>query len=333
MSAPPDLAPSAASLLEAEPRLAHALGRREAAAIGQRPILPVLRVAPGPWNPPAAAQLGPGTIALAVLDGLLTGDGSPVHGPGDMLAPWGSAWVAATPVRLAVIGSAYLEPLQSWPAVLERIRTRAVVPNASLGLPAGTLEERLAALLWRVALRWGEVQGAGLTLPPILDLRALSLLLGAEETRPRSRSRRCATTASGRPAAARCGSHRVHAAPGGCTGAGMRCVRAWPSRSHSHERPAPTVSSCATTSTSCSGAATISAAHARPGSVGLGDRTADADQLVEAGHVERPPCRTVGTDHDEPPVERAMTGHERAQPGRKIHEVDVGEIDPDLVDA
>lgn len=182
MSGTPDLAPGAASLLEAEPRLGRAVGRRKAAAIGGRPILPVLSVMPGPWNPPAASQLGAGTIALAVLDGLLTGEGAPVLGPGDMIAPWGSAWVVATPVRLAVIGSAYLEPLRPWPGALERVRARAVAPKAIHGPPTGTLEERLAALLWWVALRWGTIQGAGVTLPPSVDLRAVSLLLDAEET-------------------------------------------------------------------------------------------------------------------------------------------------------
>jgi hypothetical protein len=171
----------AASLLDADPGVARAIGRDNAAAIGHRPILPVLAASAGAWTPPTAARLGPQTLALAVLDGLLLEDATSLHGPGDMIAPWGSTWVAATRVRLAVIGSAYLEPLRPWPAIAHRVHARAAAPTVTVPPPGDSVQRRLAALLWSLALRWGSFHHTALVLPSAVDLRALRLLLDVDE--------------------------------------------------------------------------------------------------------------------------------------------------------
>jgi len=141
----------------------------------------VLSVVPGSWTPPAAARCGPETFALAVLDGLLTTEHRALKGPGDMIAPWGSAWVACTPVRLAVIGHAYLTAVARWPALPQRVRARLTPSSSGHVADAGALDERLVALLWRIALRWGSLREAGIALPRPLDARALSLLLEVRE--------------------------------------------------------------------------------------------------------------------------------------------------------
>ncbi len=124
MGAVPGLADGGASLLDADPGLMRVIGRRTAAGFVHRRVLPVLSVVPGSWTPPAAARCGPETFALAVLDGLLTTEHRALKGPGDMIAPWGSDWVACTPVRLAVIGRAYLDAVARWPAMQQRVRSR-----------------------------------------------------------------------------------------------------------------------------------------------------------------------------------------------------------------
>ncbi len=168
-------------MLDVDPGLMRVIGRRAAAGFVRRRILPVLSVAPGSWAPPAAARCGPDTFALAVLDGLLMTQSRAVKGPGDMIAPGGSDWVAGTPVRLAVIGRAYLEPLARWPAIQERVGSRLTPSPSRASADTRTLDERAVALLWKIALRWGSVREAGIALPRILDTRALSLLLDVSE--------------------------------------------------------------------------------------------------------------------------------------------------------
>ena len=142
MSAVPGLADRAASLLEADPWLGRMLGRRDAAAVGHRAILPVLSVEDGPWAPPEPASLGTGTVALAVLDGLLVTADRELTGPGDVIEPWGAPWIACTPVRLAVIGRSYLEALRPWPAVADRVRARAAGGLVALTARAGAARSR-----------------------------------------------------------------------------------------------------------------------------------------------------------------------------------------------
>jgi hypothetical protein len=184
MSAPEGVTETAASLLEADPTLARVLGARTAARLGHDPILPVLYVPPGPWVPPERRLLGSGTVALVVLDGLLVGGfASTLAGPHDVLEPWDreGTWTACTAVRLAVIGSHFMEALREWPQAAARLLARAHGrgPDAAA---AGSLDERLLAQLWRVGGRWGVPDGDALALPAALDVRAAGALLGLSES-------------------------------------------------------------------------------------------------------------------------------------------------------
>ena len=90
MTDAPAVREAAASLLEVDPALPRVIGWRAAAELGQEPILPVLSVPSGPWQPPDREALGDETVALVVLDGLLVADTAPdiVLGPGDVVVPW-----------------------------------------------------------------------------------------------------------------------------------------------------------------------------------------------------------------------------------------------------
>ncbi len=153
----PGVTEGAASLLDVEPLLARALGTRATAEIGHLPILPVLAVPVGPWEPPDPAALGVGIVAVVVLEGLLAA-GTPacVIGPLDVLEPWDRSvsWVACTPVRLALVGTRFMEAVQAWPDVAAHLLARA--PGTASAL-AGTaaVDERVLDLLWRIAGRWG----------------------------------------------------------------------------------------------------------------------------------------------------------------------------------
>lgn len=165
---PPGLSDCAASVLEADPRLSRPLALRGADAVGRAALLPVLAVAAGEWTPPQREALGPGTVGLVVLDGLLS-DGAALLGPGDVLEPWGARRRVGTPARLAVLGAAFAAALESWPdvAALSALPRRQV-----LRLPAAcgeALQELVLGLLWRIAARWALPAAGGVALPERLD--------------------------------------------------------------------------------------------------------------------------------------------------------------------
>jgi hypothetical protein len=183
MSATPGVINAAATLFDADPALARSLGPEMAAEVAHDPILPVLTVFPGTWIPPERAALGPGTLALAVLDGLLTSHaGGPVIGPEDVIEPWGGGdWRVCAPARLAVIGVRFMEAVRPWPGAAARLLARAHARRVSDHPPAGDVNERVLALLWAIAARWGTLDGAAIALPRALDTAALAALLDLAE--------------------------------------------------------------------------------------------------------------------------------------------------------
>lgn len=173
-----------ASLLEVDASLWYTLGSRTAARIGQRPILPALTVLAGEWAPPGPEALGPDTVALALLEGLLLGaDGDCVLiGPGDRFDPWAGErrWTACSRVRLAVLGRTFTEALNAWP----HLTARALDLRRPVGITspaAGDPDERALGLLWRIARRWGSIDAGGIALPRALGAPVLARLVGTTE--------------------------------------------------------------------------------------------------------------------------------------------------------
>jgi hypothetical protein len=183
MTETPAVREAAASLWAVDPGLPRVIGWRAAAELGREPILPVLSVPSGRWLPPDREALGDETVALVVLDGLLVADTAPdrVLGPGDVVFPWDPAvrWTACTPLRLAVLGTRFSVALAAWPAAAARLFARASAGSA----PAahGAAADRVLALLWRIAARWGTTHGDAVALPRALDVRAVSALLALPE--------------------------------------------------------------------------------------------------------------------------------------------------------
>ncbi|HEX6023761.1 MAG TPA: hypothetical protein VFZ00_17345 [Solirubrobacter sp.] len=176
---------AAASLLEIDPTLSHALGARVAADIGHELIVPVLDVADGPWAPPSRDQLGDGIVAMVVLRGLLAA-GDPVRliGPGDTVEPWddGVSWFACTQARMALIGTQFIEALKRWPRATGRVLDRA--SDTPPPIPsAGAIDERVLDVLWQAAGRWGIPRRDGVDVPATLDEGVLATLLGVSERR------------------------------------------------------------------------------------------------------------------------------------------------------
>jgi hypothetical protein len=162
----------AASVLDADPRLARELYDDDALAVGRAPLLPLLELAAGPWEVPPREALGERACVLAVLDGLLLRDGAVVGGPGDLLDPWAQTgdWLACTPVRLAVVGADFADALAPWP---EAARLAGRPRERALRLRTG---ESLLDVLWRLAGRWARPATDGLALPAVLDGAPLACL-------------------------------------------------------------------------------------------------------------------------------------------------------------
>src|SRR3954447_3233179 len=188
MPAHPGVTARGASLLQADPALARLLGARAAAAAGDEAVLPVLSVPAGPWTVPSATALGEGTVALVVLAGALLrrppGGQARLFGPGEVLEPWThgpAGWSACASVRAAVIGKAFQAAVRPWPRAVAHMLRRAADVDGRAGLPVrragGTgPQDRLGELLWRLALRWGRIEGDAIALPLALPPAALAEL-------------------------------------------------------------------------------------------------------------------------------------------------------------
>ena len=184
-------------LLEADPELAGELDAALIAAVSA----PLLRLGPEPGlrvpDPPR------GAMGLLVLEGLLSrqvllsGRSSvELLGPGDLLRPWqddgGAASVPSTarwrvlePARLAVLDLEVVEALRLVPGaldvMLERAERRAHALSARLAIAQmPRLEDRLVAVFWHLADRWGRVEPCGVTIPLRLSHRVLAGLVCAQ---------------------------------------------------------------------------------------------------------------------------------------------------------
>ena len=159
-----------ASLLDLDPTLATVIGIGHPAIT--RPVFTVTAPSSGKWMPDGAR--------FAVLDGLLQRDDEDLFGPGDLLGT--GAWTAGDGVRLAVIGEAFDALVREWPQLQARVAARAARQDAWRGaLRAAAAvsdpQERVLAVLWTLAARWGRLSGGGIALVPVLGLVPLGRLV------------------------------------------------------------------------------------------------------------------------------------------------------------
>jgi CRP/FNR family transcriptional regulator, cyclic AMP receptor protein len=228
--------PRSAPLLDLDPDLAGALapGSREKAR--QEIAVRVVSLRPGPWTLPRLAAAAPSHLGLLVLDGLigrelLAGDISSLEllGPGDLLRPWSDSddvellqavvrWSALAPTRFAVLDARVATRLAGYPelyaALLERCAARSgrlAVTQAICQL--NRVDDRVIAILWHLAERWGKVTSEGIAIPLSLSHRMLAQLVGAR--RPTVTSALAALSHAGEVARASDGTWLLTGAPVG----------------------------------------------------------------------------------------------------------------------
>jgi CRP/FNR family cyclic AMP-dependent transcriptional regulator len=198
----PDNGCGSVQLLNIDPDLGRDLDSRRAREAAQRLYARSIDIPRGRWLPSQAMLEGTRPIGLLLLEGLLvreaTVDNHPsteLLGPGDVLRTWDDIeheellprtieWTALTPTRVAIIDHAFAVRAAQWPEVfaslLDRAARRAerlVVMQAIAHLTR--VDDRLLALLWCLAERWGRVVPDGVLVSLRLSHRTLAGMVGA----------------------------------------------------------------------------------------------------------------------------------------------------------
>jgi CRP/FNR family transcriptional regulator, cyclic AMP receptor protein len=189
-------------LLQADSELARGLDPARAKDADRRILARTLEVQRGSWDPHSVAETTQHAIGLLVLEGLLMREATvgahpcaELLGPGDLL-PIGDdldeeellprivEWTALSPTKFAVIDGALAERASQWPSVFATLVGRAarraerlVVMQAIAHLKR--IDDRLLALLWCLAERWGRVSPDGVVVALRLPHRTLGSLVGA----------------------------------------------------------------------------------------------------------------------------------------------------------
>src|SRR3954454_13298252 len=198
----PDAPSGSVLLLQADPELVRGIDARRAREAGQRLYARVIEVPRGRWTDARTLATGSRPIGLLLLEGLLVREASvgdhpsaELLGPGDLLRSWEDNegevllqrsidWTALSATRLAVIDRSFTVRSAQWPevfaALIERASRRAerlVVMQAIAHLTR--VDDRLLALMWCLAERWGRVVPGGVLLSLKLSHRTLAGMVGA----------------------------------------------------------------------------------------------------------------------------------------------------------
>jgi CRP/FNR family transcriptional regulator, cyclic AMP receptor protein len=189
-------------LLAVDPELARGLDPRRVGDVSSRLLARAVEIPRGAWSPDRALRGGSRTIGLLVINGLLVreatvGDhpSAELLGPGDLvraeeagegevLLPRRMRWSALTRGRVAVIDHALAMRAAQWPEIfaslVERAARRAerLVVMQAIG-HLTRVDDRLLALLWCLAERWGRMMPSGVVVDLHLPHRTLAGMVGA----------------------------------------------------------------------------------------------------------------------------------------------------------
>ncbi len=198
----PEAVGGSVQLLEADPDLARGLDPRRVREVSQRLFVRTIDAPRGQWTPGRSLNHGSQPIGLLVLDGLLVREATvsdhpsaELLGPGDLLRAWEDRdaevllprsvrWSALTDARVAVIDHALAVRAAQWPEIfaslVERAARRAerLVVMQAIG-HLTRVDDRLLALLWCLAERWGRVVPGGVLVTLRLPHRTLAGMVGA----------------------------------------------------------------------------------------------------------------------------------------------------------
>src|SRR4051812_28035369 len=198
----PEAGPRSVQLLIVDPDLARDLDQRRAREAAQRLYVRSIEIPRGRWSPLDTVPQSSRPLGLLLLDGMLVREATVADhpsaellGPGDVLRSWDDPdseellprsieWTALTTTRMAVIDHAFAIRAAQWPEVVAALFDRAarraerlVVMQAIAHLTR--VDDRLLALLWSLAERWGRVVPGGVLVSLRLSHRTLAGMVGA----------------------------------------------------------------------------------------------------------------------------------------------------------
>jgi hypothetical protein len=156
----------------------------------------------GPWTP-NDFDPGPNAIGLLVIDGVVARDVriagrwcSELLGPGDLLRPWDhedneadsiaytSAWNVLERTRFAVLDDRFSRMACRWPQLMASLVGRTLRRSRWMAVMLAIsnltrVDERVVALMWHLADRWGRVTPDGVVVPVPLTHEMIGKLVGA----------------------------------------------------------------------------------------------------------------------------------------------------------
>jgi CRP/FNR family transcriptional regulator, cyclic AMP receptor protein len=199
--APAPTTPSTVALLRADAGLRAAVPAEEVAYAERLLVVPLRELGTGPWSPDALVGDSARPFAALLLRGLVTHEillagrcSANLLGPGDLFRPWQSAdtsvpcdtrWTASGGAAVAVLDERFLATTRRWPGlsavVYERLAEQLEVGAVRAAIAAlPRVEERVLALFWQLADRWGVVRPEGVIVELGLTHALIGRLVGAQ---------------------------------------------------------------------------------------------------------------------------------------------------------
>jgi CRP/FNR family cyclic AMP-dependent transcriptional regulator len=192
---------STVALLRVDTRLREAVPADELPFAERVLVVPCRKIRDGQLSAEALVGDSVHPFAALLLRGLITHEvtlagrcSANLLGPGDLFRPWRSAdtplpceerWRATGDVAIAVLDERFAATARRWPGlsavVHERLAEqleRAAVRGGIAGLPR--VEQRVLALFWQLADRWGVVRPDGVVIELSLTHALIGHLVGAQ---------------------------------------------------------------------------------------------------------------------------------------------------------
>jgi CRP/FNR family cyclic AMP-dependent transcriptional regulator len=194
-------APSTVRLLSVDAGLRAAVPADDRRLAERVLVVPYREFEAGSWSPEALLDDSARPLAALLLRGVVTHElmlagrrSANVLGPGDLFRPWRSAdtavpcassWSTGGGAAMAVLDGRFLTAARRWPGlsavVYERLAEQletAEVRAAVTALPR--VEERVLALFWLLADRWGVVRPEGVVVELALTHALIGHLVGSQ---------------------------------------------------------------------------------------------------------------------------------------------------------
>jgi hypothetical protein len=192
---------SSVALLRVDARLRDAVPADELRVAERVLIVPRRSLPDGPLSPDTLVGDSARPFAALLLRGLVTHEvmlagrcSANLLGAGDVFRPWHCAdtplpcderWTATDGAAIAVLDERFVATARRWPGlsavVYERLAEQlevAAVREAIAGLPR--VEQRVLALFWQLADRWGIVRADGIAIELSLTHALIGHLVGAQ---------------------------------------------------------------------------------------------------------------------------------------------------------